>query len=117
VNKVFAMKSSYLICILAYIYLTKFTSAQQAQCVTLQGGCDQGVKGATALKDAISVFEPGFLYGGAGTTVFSSSVFDDTLALISYSCLDGSVPPPADGGSIQILYAAPDNQGFLSTMS
>jgi hypothetical protein len=112
------MKSSYLISLLACIHFTKFINAQQAQCVTLQGGCDQGVKGATALKDAISVFEPGFLYGGgASTTVFSSSVFNDTLAQISYSCLDGSVPPPADGSSIQILYAAPDNRRFLYIMS
>ena len=81
-------------------------NAQTAQCSTLAGGCDGGKSHDTALKAAIAKFNDTKIYGGGVTypVVFSSSNSGSSLASVSYSCTDGSIPPPLTGASAKTMW-------------
>lgn len=75
---------------------------QQHECITLEGGCDQGRAYEFAVRAAIGRFDGGLLYGDDGEPViFSTYLLDGTLAQISYTCREGSIPPPLYGFVIQ----------------
>ncbi len=86
-------------------------AAQAAQCITLAGGCDGLQAGEAAVKAAVSAFQKNMVYGGGDAVVFSSAARQgdgdsdgdggDVLAMVAYSCKDGSVPPPMTGEAIQ----------------
>lgn len=81
-------------------------NAQTIQCNSLAGGCDNGTAHNAALRSAIANFEIGKVYGGGDVPILFSSSLDvdgTSLAQISYSCLDGSVPPTLAGSSIQSM--------------
>jgi len=76
---------------------------QTLQCVTVPAGCDAGTAHEETLQKAIQRFSPNAVYGGR-VGVFASSISQTgTLAQISYSCTDGSVPPPLLGSTAQAL--------------
>src|SRR2546421_9847019 len=79
-------------------------NAQKLQCASLAGGCDRGGTHESTLRSAIARFEVGRIYGGGDVPIlFSSSLDAETLAQISYSCSDGSVPPALVGSSVRSL--------------
>jgi hypothetical protein len=84
------------------VALSHFTAAQ-VQCNTLPEGCDMRDAGEESLRGAIAKFQRGFLYGGSEDIVFSSSNLNGILAQVAYTCNDGSLPEPIDGGLIREL--------------
>ncbi|KAK3987501.1 hypothetical protein QBC44DRAFT_400165 [Cladorrhinum sp. PSN332] len=67
-------------------------------CVSISGGCDGGHSHDEAVSKAIDKFALGSYYGGdsGDPVVFGSGVNNGAAAFISYSCTDGSTPPPVD---------------------
>lgn len=86
------------------LFLSAFlgtANAQKVTCTSLAGGCDGGTAHQSAVESAIARFEVDMLYGGDAPIVFSSALDTDSLAGISYTCLDGSNPPQLNGSAIQ----------------
>jgi hypothetical protein len=85
-------------------FVTAKVTAQllsDVRCASLPGGCDSGNTFEPALYKAIQRFEGNKLYGGGKEPiVFASALVDGALAQVSYSCIDGSIPPKMDGASI-----------------
>ncbi|KAK0622800.1 hypothetical protein B0T14DRAFT_601476 [Immersiella caudata] len=89
------------ICIL--VALAGLGLSQTLQCATVPEGCDAGPAYEETLQRAIQRFSTNSVYGGR-PGVFASSISQTgTLAQISYSCNDGSVPPPLLGSTAQDL--------------
>ena len=70
-------------------------------CRTLPNGCDKGQTHRNALFQALARFDATQFYGGFGDNIIFASALDNgALAQISYSCMDGTVPPTLDGATI-----------------
>lgn len=68
-------------------------SLQQTWCISLPNGCDKEQAYDAAVRIAISQFVVGMVYGGnSEPVVFSTSLSDNTLAQVSYSCLERICP-------------------------
>ncbi|KAH7310837.1 peptidase S8/S53 domain-containing protein [Stachybotrys elegans] len=105
--------------ILLFVVLPWATRAQDVQCATVADGCDAGSRYESGVRRAISRFERGTLYGGHDSVIMSSALQDDGLAMISYTCLDGSAPPPLEGSAMQSLaeriLTCPNRCGSVAT--
>ncbi|KAK4446244.1 hypothetical protein QBC34DRAFT_411784 [Podospora aff. communis PSN243] len=77
--------------------------SQTLRCATVPEGCDAGPAHQDTLQRAIQRFSTNAVYGGRPDVFASSLSQTGTLAQISYSCSDGSVPPPLLGSTAQAL--------------
>ncbi|KAH7323511.1 hypothetical protein BKA65DRAFT_540182 [Rhexocercosporidium sp. MPI-PUGE-AT-0058] len=106
-------------CFLLLLSLVRCSNAQTVQCGTLGGGCSDGNAHDAGLRGAIASFQSSKVYGGGSVPiVFSSSLSGTSLVQIAYSCLDGSVPPPISGSSVQSslqsILSCPNQCGSIS---
>jgi len=86
---------------LALLSLVLRAAAQSPQCVTVADGCDAGTAHEAGVQRAVARFEDGKIYGGGDATVMSSTVDGDAVAMLTYSCRDGSTPPKLSGSAIR----------------
>lgn len=77
---------------------------QSVQCATVPDGCDAGGTHEGGIRFAINRFEDGKLYGGSDPVVLSSATSGSTLAMVVYSCQDGTLPPLLEGSAIRARY-------------
>ncbi|KAG4436972.1 hypothetical protein IFR05_007542 [Cadophora sp. M221] len=106
-------------CFLLLLSLLHCGNAQTVQCGTLGGGCSDGNAHDAGLRGAIASFQSSKVYGGGSVPiVFSSSLSGTSLVQIAYSCLDGSIPPPISGSSVQSslqsILSCPNQCGSIS---
>ncbi|KAF3920240.1 hypothetical protein AA313_de0207555 [Arthrobotrys entomopaga] len=95
--------------------------AQSAQCVTVANGCDSGSSFQAGISSAIARFQDGFIYGGDDDNpiVMSSALQGSNLAMITYTCSDGSTPPQLEGSairsSLQKVLSCPNQCGGVAS--
>lgn len=80
---------------------------QTVQCSTLADGCDAGGTYESGIRFAINRFENGKLYGGSDPVVMSSATSGNALAMVAYTCKDGSLPPLLEGSVIRAKRVSP----------
>ena len=83
------------------LFAVRGLNAQSVQCSTVADGCDASAAYDSGVQSAIARFEDGKLYGGGDPVVWSSALSGSTLAMVSYSCKDGSTPPGLEGSVIR----------------
>ncbi|KAK2005862.1 WSC-domain-containing protein [Colletotrichum eremochloae] len=76
-------------------------NSQSVQCVTVPDGCDSGSRNQAGIESAIARFQDGMIYGGSDSIVMASAPSGGSLAMITYLCNDGSVPPKLEGSVIR----------------
>ncbi|KZL65202.1 WSC-domain-containing protein, partial [Colletotrichum tofieldiae] len=94
-------------------------NSQSVQCVTVADGCNSGSRNQAGIESAIARFQDGMIYGGSDSIVMSSAPFGGSLAMITYLCNDGSVPPKLEGSvirsSFQKVLSCPNQCGGVAS--
>ncbi|KAL0937228.1 WSC-domain-containing protein [Colletotrichum truncatum] len=101
--------------------LLRGVDCQSVQCATVADGCDGGSRNQAGIESAIARFQDGQIYGGNDRIVMSSAESGGALAMITYLCNDGSVPPSLEGSAIrssfQKILSCPNQCGGVASPS